>query len=130
MFKTTTTLNDDFPYTEGLERMYLDEKILRNMNFNDEEIDLLMNLRYFNTYEKVPVRRNEIITKKSVELDPFCVALYDFYYGAKMVLENSSLNIKIIPHCHDLELLKIPPKMKLAKSIIRKYSQKAYKLMF
>jgi len=130
MFKTTTTLNDDFPYTEGLERMYLDEKILRNMNFNDEEIDLLMNLRYFNAYEKVPVRRNEIITKKSVELDPFCVALYDFYYGAKMVLENSSLNIKKTPHGHDSEFHKIPHKMKLAKSIIRKYSQKAYKVMF
>ncbi|MFV8343615.1 hypothetical protein [Flavobacterium sp. XS2P39] len=130
MFKTTTTLNDNFPYTEGLERMYLDEKILRNMNFNDEEIDLLINLRYFNAYEKVPVRRNEIITKKSVELDPFCVALYDFYYGAKMVLENSSLNIKKMPHGHDSELLKIPPKMKLVKSIARKYSQKSYKVMF
>lgn len=130
MFKTTTTLNDDFPNTEGLERMYLDEKILRNMNFNDEEIYLLMNLRYFNTSEKVPVRRNEIITKKLVELDPFCVALYDFYYGSKMVLQNSSLINKIIPHCHDLELLKIPYQMKLVKSIIKKYSEQAYKVMF
>ncbi|WP_366182978.1 hypothetical protein [Flavobacterium ovatum] len=129
MFKTKTTQNDDFPYTEGLESMYLDEKVLKNLNFTDEEIDLLMNLRYFNAYEKVPMRRNEIVTKKSVTLDPFCLALYDYYYGAKMIVESNS-SIKNMPDNHLAELLKLSYKMKLAKAIVRKYSQISYRKMF
>jgi hypothetical protein len=121
MFRAKITLNDDFPFTEGLERIYLDEQKLRENTFTDAEISLLLNLRYFNTYENVPIVKKGIKKKVGILLDPICVALYDFYYGAKMALE-SNLNLE--------DRTQLITKMKLAKAIVRKYSPLKYKSIF
>jgi hypothetical protein len=123
MFKKEFTLNDDFPNTQGLRRLYLDENCKEKYGFTDEEFTFLIDLRYFDKHEKVPKYKNGFRTEKTVILDPFCVALFDTYYGAKMILKN----IMFSPHFDKDPMLGI---LKIIKSIVKKYSPTEYKKMF
>ncbi len=123
MFKKEFTLNDNFPYTEGLRRMYLDENCKEKYGFTDEEFIFLNRLRYFDKHEKVPKYKNGFRTEKTVRLDPFCVALFDTYHGAKIILKN----IKLYPQFDKEQML---GRLKIIKSIAKKYSPTEYKKMF
>jgi hypothetical protein len=123
MFKKEFTLNDDFPHTQGLRRLYLDENCKEKYGFTDEDFIFLNNLRYFDKHEKVPKYKNGFRTEKTVTLDPFCVALFDTYYGSKMALEN----MKFYPLFDKYHIL---GRLKLIKSIVKKYSPTEYEKMF
>ena len=123
MFKKEFTLNDDFPHTEGLKRLYLDENCKEKYGFTDEDFIFLNGLRYFDKHETVPKYKNGFRTEKTVILDPFCVALYDTYYGAKIILKN----IKLYTQFDKEHIL---GRLKLIKSIVKKYSPTEYKKMF
>lgn len=144
MFKNETVINKENSECEGLEQLFLEEETLRIMKFNDEEIEFLLKLSYFNKYELFPIRKNGIITSKKIRLDAFCTALLDFYYGTKPVVENFyfskninqilGLDVHIINvnsngfSIDDIELFE--RQCLLAKSIIEKYSPWAYMSIF
>ena len=123
MFKKEFTLNDDFPHTEGLRRLYLDENCKEKYGFTDEDFIFLNGLRYFDKHEIVPKYKNGFRTQETVSLDPFCVALFDTYYGAKNILEN----IIFYPQFDKEHML---GRLKTIKSIVKKYSLEEYKKMF
>ena len=144
MFKNEIVKSTDNPQNERFEQMFLEEEVLRIMKFNDEEIEFLLQLNYFNKYELFPIRKNGIITSKKVRLDAFCTALVDFYNGTKPVVENfyflKNLNQILGLDAHivnvnsngfstdDIKLFE--RQCFLAKSIIEKYSPWVHNSIF
>ena len=117
MFKKEFTKNDGFIMIQGLKQMYLDENCKEKYGFTDEEFVYLNGLLYFDKHETVPKYKHGFQTKKTVKLDPFCVTLFDAYYGIKL--------------CYPIEDKEvILAKLKLIKSIAYKYSPTEYKKMF
>ncbi|OYU83292.1 MAG: hypothetical protein CFE24_11925 [Flavobacterium sp. BFFFF2] len=142
MFKNDTKFMTDNPITSGLEMMFLEVKALRKMNFNEEEIELLLSLEYFNKYELFPVRKNEKITNKKILLDPVCAALVDFYFGAKKLVQTNEIaqqmrgvfqfNLTLIEDTtlESGEILKLQRQLFVAKSIVKKQSEWIYGFIF
>ena len=67
--------------------------------------------------------KNGLRTENTVNLDPFCFALFDTYNSEKIILKN----IKLYPQFDKEHIL---GRLKLIKSIVKKYSPKEYKKMF
>lgn len=88
--------------------------LLQDFGITMDEIFLLTKLFYFPDNELVPIVINGIKQREWIEVDPICVAVYDFYYGAKIAL---SRNMGF----DDTEM-----KMELAKSFFKKYSPEKY----
>lgn len=123
MFTNIDKENFDFPHTEGFNRMLLDNKCKEQYGFTEEEFTLLKKLYFFDRYELVPYRKNGKITERKILLQPFCVALYDCYYGAEMVISNSKF--------HPQELVEhLSNSQTLIKSIVLKYSKDDFGKMF
>jgi hypothetical protein len=144
MFKSEIVLIKGNSEIEGFEQMFLEEEALRMMKFNDEEIEFLIKLNYFNKYELFPMRKNGIIINKNVRLDAFCTSLVDFYYGTKPIVENYYL-FKSLNRIHglDVEIINVNSngfstddikiferQCFLAKSIVEKYSPWIYSAIF
>lgn len=83
-----------------------------------EEVLFMSGLEFFPFNEPVPIVKKGIKQRQVVVLDPICIALYDFYYGAKLALSRG------------IDFGDTKNKMKIAKSIFQKYDPEKFKLCF
>ncbi|WP_111308853.1 hypothetical protein [Confluentibacter sediminis] len=109
------------------------EDLKENYNLTDGEINLLRNLMIFKEDELLPIRVDGELNGEKVLAPPISVAVFDFYYGAKIFEEKEKelsvfnyLGFEVINFI-DAET-KI--KMNLAKSIFRKVSPQLYSQCF
>jgi len=89
-----------------------------DFGISEDEVMFLSKLFYYPFHEKVPKIKNGKMQKARIQLDPICVALYDYYNGAKILL---SRNVK---------LENVVTEMKMAKSIFKKYCPENYSHCF
>lgn len=91
-------------------KIFNSKALKEDLGITDEEIFFMTGLMFFPFNESVPTIKKGILQKKTILLDPICVALYDYYHGAEILLSRNVVRV-------DTE-----KKMKMAKSIFRKYS--------
>ncbi len=121
MFKKETSLYGNNLFGIVKERLHLDADCKEKYGFTDEEYIFLSGLIYFKEQVKnVPDFKNGFNTNKKINLDTFCLTLFDVYYGAKYDLYNNPMADKQY----------ILERFKLIKSIVLKYSEREYKKMF
>lgn len=88
--------------------------LYKDFGISVNEIMFLSELMYFPFPENVPKIKNGKMQKARVQLDPICVALYDYYNGSKIGISRN------------LERENTIIKMNMAKSIFKKYCPKNY----
>jgi hypothetical protein len=83
-----------------------------------EEVFFMSGLEFYSYSEMAPIVIKGVKQKEGILLDPICIALYDFYYGAKMALSQG------------FEFGDTEKKMEMAKMIFKKYNPEKFKLCF
>ena len=94
--------------------IFNNEALREDLGITNEEIAFMAGLRYFQFHEPARMVKDGIKQKESILLDPICIALYDFYYGAKIAISRG------------VEFDGTESKMRMAKSIFQKYSPETY----
>ena len=123
IFKKIIASDDVYENTQSIRRLYLDEKCKEIYGFTEEEFRFLNGLFYLNEYSFVPQYKYGFNTIKGIILDPFCIALFDVYYGYKITLNKIEFTSKYGEE-------PILARLELVKSIVKKYSQTEYDKMF
>lgn len=107
-------------------------KIMKNYSLTIDEIKFINQLEVFDKYEVIPTRTNGIRNGGSVLAHPISVAVFDYYYGSQITLNNGILisNNLYIYGNEVFNLLVTKSNMNLAKSIFNKVSPHIYSKCF
>jgi len=107
-------------------------QLMKKYGLTIDEIKLLNQLEVFDKCEVIPTRTNGIRNGGSVLAHPISVAVFDYYYGSQIALNNGILISNNLYICGNdvFNLLATKSNMNLAKSIFNKVSPHLYSKCF